>query len=120
MYNIFCFTKLQKIPIEQRGAGVNSMTFEASARVRDPVYGCVAVISQLHQQISEVQHELAKTQGELALYTAQQVQQQQMVRTQGHYGESSWLGGANAVQDGCTFQLNQLSLIDLLQLQHEV
>ncbi|KAF6161749.1 hypothetical protein GIB67_013826 [Kingdonia uniflora] len=106
---------LQELPIEQQAEAADCIYFEAKSRVKDPVYGCVAVITQLHQHINVVQHELAKTQGELAIYRFY-TEQQQMVRSRGHYGEPSWLGDVNAVQQGA-FHFNQQSLIDLLQLQ---
>lgn len=41
------------------------MVYEASARIRDPVYGCAGSIFQLQRQINELQTELAKTQAKL-------------------------------------------------------
>ncbi|XP_010270542.1 PREDICTED: LOB domain-containing protein 24-like isoform X2 [Nelumbo nucifera] len=65
---------LQQLPVHQRAVAADCMSFEAGTRVRDPVYGCVAIISQLHQQIIITQRELAETQGQIAFYGAQQVQ----------------------------------------------
>ncbi|KAG2320585.1 hypothetical protein Bca52824_013798 [Brassica carinata] len=50
---------LQELPIHQRGDAVSSMVYEANARVRDPVYGCVGAISSLQQQIDLLQGQLA-------------------------------------------------------------
>ena len=59
------------------------MSFEASSRVEDPVYGSVGIISQLQEQIIEAQSELVKTKGEKAFHNAQQqLQQQQMQQLQ--------------------------------------
>ncbi|KAJ6846781.1 LOB domain-containing protein 4 [Iris pallida] len=33
---------LQELPVQHRSDAVSSMVYEANARVRDPVYGCVA------------------------------------------------------------------------------
>lgn len=41
------------------------MVYEANARVRDPVYGCVGAISCLQQQIDHLQKELALAQAEV-------------------------------------------------------
>lgn len=41
------------------------MVYEANARVRDPVYGCVGAISCLQQQIDRLQKELALAQAEV-------------------------------------------------------
>ncbi|KAJ1380110.1 Lateral organ boundary [Sesbania bispinosa] len=40
------------------------MVYEANARVRDPVYGCVGAISSLQQQIDVLQTQLAVAQAE--------------------------------------------------------
>ncbi|XP_009588230.1 LOB domain-containing protein 1-like [Nicotiana tomentosiformis] len=56
---------LQELPEDQRTDAVNSMVYEANARIRDPVYGCAGAICQLQKQISELQAELAKAQVEM-------------------------------------------------------
>ncbi|GAB2215798.1 hypothetical protein Droror1_Dr00020200 [Drosera rotundifolia] len=56
---------LQELPTHQRGDAVSSMVYEANARVRDPVYGCVGAISSLQQQINELQTQLALAQAEM-------------------------------------------------------
>ncbi|KAK4433149.1 LOB domain-containing protein 1 [Sesamum alatum] len=56
---------LQELPEAQRADAVNSMVYEANARLRDPVYGCAGAICQLQNQISELQAELAKAQAEI-------------------------------------------------------
>lgn len=57
---------VQELPEYQRGDAVSSMVYEANARVRDPVYGCVAAISSLQQQIDALQTQLALAQAEVA------------------------------------------------------
>lgn len=44
---------------------MNSLVFEANARVRDPVYGCVGAISYLQNQVSQLQMQLAVAQAEI-------------------------------------------------------
>lgn len=44
---------------------MSSMVYEANARVRDPVYGCVGAISSLQQQIDLLQTQLALAQAEV-------------------------------------------------------
>ncbi|XP_059666672.1 LOB domain-containing protein 4-like [Cornus florida] len=56
---------LQELPVHQRGDAVSSMVYEANARVRDPVYGCVGAISSLQQQIDVLQTQLALAQAEV-------------------------------------------------------
>ena len=51
--------------MQQRGDAVSSMVYEANARVRDPVYGCVGAISSLQQQINVLQTQLALAQAEV-------------------------------------------------------
>ncbi|KAK4354061.1 hypothetical protein RND71_026255 [Anisodus tanguticus] len=56
---------LQELPEEHRADAVNSMVYEANARIRDPIYGCAGAIFQLQKQISELQAEFAKAQAEI-------------------------------------------------------
>ncbi|XP_042053510.1 LOB domain-containing protein 4-like [Salvia splendens] len=56
---------LQELEERKRGDAVRSMVYEAKARVRDPVYGCVGAISSLQQQIDDLQTQLALTQAQL-------------------------------------------------------
>ncbi|KAI8001761.1 LOB domain-containing protein 4 [Camellia lanceoleosa] len=56
---------LQELPELHRGDAVSSMVYEANARVRDPVYGCVGTISSLQQQIDVLQTQLALAQAEV-------------------------------------------------------
>ena len=68
---------LQEIPVQQRGDAVSSLVFEANARSRDPVYGCVGAISYLQNQVSQLQMQLAVAQAEILCFQMQQQQQQQ-------------------------------------------
>ena len=68
---------LQQLPLHLRAVASDCMSFEASSRVEDPVYGSVRIISRLQEQIIEAQSELEKTNGEIAFHKAQQQQQQQ-------------------------------------------
>ncbi|GLJ11246.1 hypothetical protein SUGI_0148530 [Cryptomeria japonica] len=63
---------LQHIPEERRGDAVSSMVYEANARVREPVYGCAGVISQLQHHIFGLQSQLAKAQADLLFMHLQQ------------------------------------------------
>lgn len=46
--------------------------YEANARVRDPVYGCVGAISFLQNQVSQLQMQLAVAQAEILCIQMQQ------------------------------------------------
>lgn len=56
---------IQELPVHQRADAVSSLVYEANARVRDPVYGCVGAISYLQNQVSELQMQLAVAQAEI-------------------------------------------------------
>lgn len=56
---------MQELEEEQRSDAVSSMVYEANARIRDPVYGCVGTISCLQRQVDALQQQLAMTQAEL-------------------------------------------------------
>ncbi|XP_057449038.1 LOB domain-containing protein 1-like [Lotus japonicus] len=63
---------LQELPESQRVDAVTSMVYEASARIRDPVYGCAGAICQLQKQVNELQAQLAKSQAEIVNMQLQQ------------------------------------------------
>ncbi|KAK7857905.1 lob domain-containing protein 24, partial [Quercus suber] len=68
---------LEQLPLHSRAVAVDCMSFEASSRVRDLVYGSVGIISQLQEQIIKAESELVKTKSEIAFHNAQQQLQQQ-------------------------------------------
>lgn len=43
---------LLHLPLHQRSVAAITISYEALSRMRDPVYGCVAHIFALHQQVS--------------------------------------------------------------------
>ncbi|KAK1432885.1 hypothetical protein QVD17_09787 [Tagetes erecta] len=61
---------LEELPVYLRAELVESLYYEAKCRVQDPVYGCVGIISSLHQQIQVAQTQLAKTQAEISVLNA--------------------------------------------------
>ncbi|GJN07202.1 hypothetical protein PR202_ga25012 [Eleusine coracana subsp. coracana] len=72
---------LQELPAQQRADAVSSLVYEANARVRDPVYGCVGAISYLQQQVSQLQVQLALAKAEILCV--------QMQQNDGHHGHST-------------------------------
>ncbi|KAK6155218.1 hypothetical protein DH2020_009466 [Rehmannia glutinosa] len=52
---------LNEIAPHQREDAVNSLAYEAEARLKDPVYGCVGAISVLQRQVISLQKELDAT-----------------------------------------------------------
>ena len=69
---MICDGKKQELPVHQRADAVSSLVYEASARVRDPVYGCVGAISYLQNQVSQLQMQLAVAQAEVLCIQMQQ------------------------------------------------
>ncbi|PON41353.1 Lateral organ boundaries domain containing protein [Parasponia andersonii] len=61
---------LQRLPPDRRAEAADSMHFEAKCRIEFPVYGCVGIISQLHQEIQNVETQLATTRAEIAFITS--------------------------------------------------
>uniref|UniRef100_A0A7C9DW37 LOB domain-containing protein n=1 Tax=Opuntia streptacantha TaxID=393608 RepID=A0A7C9DW37_OPUST len=57
---------LHHIPVHKRLDAVVTVCYEAQARLRDPVYGCVAHIFALQQQVVNLQAELSYLQAHLA------------------------------------------------------
>lgn len=52
----------------QREDAVTSLAYEAEMRLRDPVYGCVSVISLLQHQLKQLQMDLSCAKSELSKY----------------------------------------------------
>ncbi|XWS45307.1 hypothetical protein CRYUN_Cryun15aG0125400 [Craigia yunnanensis] len=63
---------LNELNASQREDAVNSLAYEAEARLRDPVYGCVGLISILQHRLKQMQHDLNNAKKELATYIGPQ------------------------------------------------
>ncbi|KAF4380756.1 hypothetical protein F8388_017110 [Cannabis sativa] len=63
---------LQELSADSREDAVNSLAYEADARLRDPVYGCVGLISVLQQRLKQVHIDLITAKQELAAYLGPQ------------------------------------------------
>ncbi|XVF14055.1 hypothetical protein REPUB_Repub09cG0023800 [Reevesia pubescens] len=59
---------LNEVAPHQREDAVNSLAYEAEARMKDPVYGCVGAISVLQRQVMRLQRELDATNADLIRY----------------------------------------------------
>ncbi|KAK9684924.1 hypothetical protein RND81_10G243000 [Saponaria officinalis] len=57
---------LSQLPVHDRCEAVVTIAFEAQARVRDPVYGCVAHIFALQQQVAYLQAQLIQAKAHIA------------------------------------------------------
>ncbi|CAO2817028.1 unnamed protein product [Amaranthus hypochondriacus] len=61
---------LNEVPEEHREETVNSLLFEAEARLQDPVYGCLGAIALLQTQMFQLEHDLSVARARLAQYKA--------------------------------------------------
>ncbi|CAL8160374.1 unnamed protein product [Prunus armeniaca] len=72
VHKVFGASNVSKMLIEvaenQRADAANSLVYEANLRLRDPVYGCMGVISNLQQQIQSLQQELNAVRTEILRY----------------------------------------------------
>ncbi|XP_027124669.1 protein LATERAL ORGAN BOUNDARIES [Coffea eugenioides] len=72
VHKIFGASNVSKLLNEllphQREDAVNSLAYEAEARVKDPVYGCVGAISFLQRQVERLQKELDAANADLIRY----------------------------------------------------
>jgi hypothetical protein len=59
---------LMEVPESQRADAASSLVYEAKARLRDPVYGCMGAISALQQQAQSLQTELNAVRREIMRY----------------------------------------------------
>lgn len=59
---------LMEVPESQRADATSSLVYEANARIRDPVYGCMGAISALQQQAQSLQEELNAVRQEILRY----------------------------------------------------
>ncbi|KAJ6751591.1 hypothetical protein OIU85_002063 [Salix viminalis] len=64
---------LNEVHPHQREDAVNSLAYEAEARMKDPVYGCVGAISVLQRQVIRLQKELDATNADLIRYACNEM-----------------------------------------------
>lgn len=72
----------QQLPDHFRAEAADTLYYEAQCRIENPVYGCVGIITQLHEQINDAERELARAQAQIAFHQHchQQQPMQQQVR----------------------------------------
>ncbi|KAK6234576.1 Lateral organ boundary protein [Theobroma cacao] len=103
---------LQELPVHQRADAVSSLVYEANARVRDPVYGCVGAISYLQNQVSQLQMQLAVAQTEILCI---QMQQESALPTQIPQDDKSFLLASTSNLDNISQYLNFASSGNVIQ-----
>ncbi|KAJ6811210.1 LOB domain-containing protein 25 isoform X1 [Iris pallida] len=64
---------LNELLPHQREDAVNSLAYEAEARMNDPVYGCVGAISILQRQVQRLQKELDAANADLLRYACSEI-----------------------------------------------
>ncbi|KAJ4974652.1 hypothetical protein NE237_007826 [Protea cynaroides] len=64
---------LNELPPHQREDAVSSLAYEAEARIKDPVYGCVGVISVLQRRVQKLQKELDDANADLIRYACNEI-----------------------------------------------
>ncbi|KAL9230209.1 hypothetical protein vseg_005592 [Gypsophila vaccaria] len=93
---------LNEVPEEHREDTVNSLTYEAEARLCDPVYGCIGAIALLQRRMVELQHDLAFARARLARYTSVQNNNN---NNNNNYGATPSIGvhhiSASSANSGC-------------------
>ncbi|KAK4418050.1 LOB domain-containing protein 12 [Sesamum alatum] len=94
---------LKDLPVSRRAEAADSLYYEAYCRIKDPVYGCVGLITILHQQIYNAQWQLDRIQAEIAaLSTTTDHRSQSEVQQVENVG-SSFLPDQNGVHDSNSF-----------------
>ncbi|XP_030551302.1 LOB domain-containing protein 24-like isoform X2 [Rhodamnia argentea] len=74
---------LQQVPVHLRAEAAECISYEAIARVQDPVYGCVGIITQLQQQIIQIHSEIMKIKGDIITHHSAHPQHQPLPPPQG-------------------------------------
>ncbi|KAK9108159.1 hypothetical protein Syun_024170 [Stephania yunnanensis] len=64
---------LNELLPHQREDAVNSLAYEAEARMKDPVYGCVGAISFLQREVQRLQNELDAANADLIRYACNEI-----------------------------------------------
>ncbi|KAK7396134.1 hypothetical protein VNO78_16926 [Psophocarpus tetragonolobus] len=101
-----CLLKLlSNVEVDRRHEVMDSLCYQAQARLLDPVYGCVSIITALQQQVALLQEQLAMVNDQLInteilyetlLQTTQEQQQPNInVAVETAYSNNSSLAPAN-------------------------
>ncbi|KDP21329.1 hypothetical protein JCGZ_21800 [Jatropha curcas] len=84
---------LLHVPVADRCEAVVTIAYEAQARIRDPVYGCVAHIFALQQQVACLQAQLMQVKAQLAQNMADTSRNNSM--------ENQWQGNVYGIPSSC-------------------
>lgn len=87
---------LAHLPAAERCEAVVTITFEAQSRLRDPVYGCVAQIFALQQQVAILQAQLMQAKAQLAC-GIQSTSPAASLISQQHHHHHQWPDSASSI-----------------------
>ncbi|KAL6553135.1 hypothetical protein OROGR_006977 [Orobanche gracilis] len=105
---------LNELSAAEREDAVNSLAYEAEYRLRDPVYGCVGIISYLQHKLKQVQHDLEDAKKELANYIGP-VGLVPVINQSGYMPQHSNFGPSSAA---AAFQMMSYNMQPLVGVQH--
>ncbi|CBI37088.3 hypothetical protein VitviT2T_009764 [Vitis vinifera] len=95
---------LLHVPVADRCEAVVTIAYEAQARIRDPVYGCVAHIFALQQQVACLQAQLMQLKAQLANNTGN-LENQWQGNVSGAPSFQNFPGYMNSVSPQCSLEL---------------
>ncbi|PIN20406.1 hypothetical protein CDL12_06908 [Handroanthus impetiginosus] len=107
---------LNELQPHQREDAVNSLAYEADMRLRDPVYGCVGVISLLQHQLRQLQMDLSCAKSELSKYQNLGISSHGLIAAAHHHQGINLLGGGVASRDHHHFHHHQLFPVNQQQV----
>ncbi|XVF21620.1 hypothetical protein REPUB_Repub12eG0106100 [Reevesia pubescens] len=93
---------LLHIPAHDRCEAVVTIAYEAQARIRDPVYGCVARIFALQQQVACLQAQLMQVKAQVA---------QNAMNNNSHNMDNQWQGNLSGVPSIPTYNPSYMNSI---------
>eukprot|EP00253_Pinus_taeda_P028685 PITA_28685 len=87
---------LQQLPVEQRHGAVASLLYEAQARLRDPVHGCISIINALQQENGCLKWQNENLRGQYEnLRKQNECLKEQLARTRPQLPECQYPGSRN-------------------------
>ncbi|KAL2507806.1 LOB domain-containing protein 16 [Forsythia ovata] len=89
---------LLHIPVADRCEAVVTIAYEAQARIRDPVYGCVSHVFALQQQVTYLQAQLMQVKAQLA---------QNLIESRNQ--ENQWPSNINGASSFPSFATNYMN-----------
>lgn len=87
---------MQQLPVHLRGEAADTLYYEAQCRIENPVYGCVGIITQLHEEINNANKELAIAQAQVAVHHHRSQNAQEAVVGEGAIVHDNQVGTAGA------------------------